>query len=237
VKIHPGHKPMRRVSLYCLSALTVGLVAAACGDGGGTPVGGPYGGTGKYVGPDKGNEGTEGTEGSGGSGGVAGSGGTGGTAGVASSGGTSGSGGASGTGGASGAGGAEGYGGASGTGGTSGTGTPPDAGPPPPVDSGPPATTWTDCWTKFLAPSAPSDSNCTGSCHRHTFEGAGTATGTYSWLQGRGYIDGTTSPPLISSAQSCFSWLGGNMPQGGTYSLPAAVTCFNAWAASGGKND
>jgi hypothetical protein len=89
----------------------------------------------------------------------------------------------------------------------------------------------------FLAPSAPSSSNCTGSCHRHSFEGAATATGTYNWLSGRGYIDGTSNPPLISSSQSCFSWLGGNMPLSGAYSLPAAVTCFDAWAAAGGKND
>jgi hypothetical protein len=89
-------------------------------------------------------------------------------------------------------------------------------------------------WTAYLAPSAPQ--SCIGSCHKHQFEGATTAKGTYSWLNGRGYIGGASSA-LCDPSQSCLTWLGGNMPPGGSYSLPAAVTACNSWAAAGALNN
>jgi hypothetical protein len=58
-----------------------------------------------------------------------------------------------------------------------------------------------------------------------------TASSAYSWLVSQGFIDGAFSP-LVSPAQSCLTWYGGDMPPGGT-SNPAAVAAMNAWAAAG----
>jgi len=85
-------------------------------------------------------------------------------------------------------------------------------------------------WTAYLAPGT--SGSCVGSCHRHDFEGATTAMGTYNWLKGRGYIT-STKAPLCDPSRSLLTWLGGNMPPGGPYSLPAAVTACNSWAAAG----
>jgi hypothetical protein len=62
------------------------------------------------------------------------------------------------------------------------------------------------------------------------------ASSAYSWLQGRQQIDGTSSPPIVSTSQSCLSWFTGNMPPNGP-SDQNAVNDMNAWAAAGGQNN
>jgi hypothetical protein len=61
------------------------------------------------------------------------------------------------------------------------------------------------------------------------------ASSAYSWLQSQDFIDGAFSP-LVSPAQSCLSWYGGDMPPGGTDNA-AAVTEMDAWAAAGALNN
>lgn len=68
-------------------------------------------------------------------------------------------------------------------------------------------------------------------CHNQMMS----APKAYTWLKGQGYIAGANSP-LVSSAESCLSWYGGNMPPDGT-SNPQAVTDMNAWARAGAPND
>jgi hypothetical protein len=66
-----------------------------------------------------------------------------------------------------------------------------------------------------------------------------TATKAYSYLQGEGYIGGTSSK-LVDQGKSCLSWYGGDMPPGGTGNSSSdaqAVTDMNAWAAAGGQNN
>jgi hypothetical protein len=236
---------MNRLALAASGALLGAAISAACGDGGGqTPIGGPYGGTGPYTGPNGGNEGTGASAGTGGSGGADGTGGSGGVAGSSGSSGFGGSSGSSGSGGASGVGGSSGSGGAAGAGGSSGSGgasgssgsggsggsSGHDAGPP---DTGSTAATWTEVWTNYLSPSA--STGCTGSCHYHSSEGAGTAAGTCTWLTKKGQITGSPNPPLTNTSSSDLTWFGGFMPKDGPSSDPAAVTAFNAWSAAGGK--
>jgi hypothetical protein len=72
--------------------------------------------------------------------------------------------------------------------------------------------------------------NCTR-CHNQM----SSASGSYSWLSGLLYINGTGS--LLAASGSCLSWYGGNMPPGGTRSNAQAVADFNAWAAAGAKNN
>ncbi len=111
----------------------------------------------------------------------------------------------------------------------SGVPTKDSSGPPPPVDSGgPTAPTWSQIFTDYLAGSA--EGRCAG-CHSQ----GSSASSTYSWLQGRGYISGTSSP-LVSSSQSCLSWYGGNMPPSGPNDAKA-VADMNAWAAAGALNN
>ncbi len=62
-----------------------------------------------------------------------------------------------------------------------------------------------------------------------------TASKAYSYLQGYGYINGTSSS-LVQQGSSCLSWYGGNMPPGGG-SDAQAVTDMNAWAAAGAQNN
>jgi hypothetical protein len=92
-------------------------------------------------------------------------------------------------------------------------------GPPPPT-----APTWSTIFTKYLA------SGTGGRCDSCHSEGS-SAKNLYSWLQGRGYISGTSSS-LVSSSSSCLSWYGGNMPPSGP-SNASAVSDMNAWAAAG----
>jgi mono/diheme cytochrome c family protein len=74
------------------------------------------------------------------------------------------------------------------------------------------------------------EGNCAG-CH----SGTSSAKGLYSWLQGKGYVGGS-SPALTDSNQSCLSWYGGNMPPSGP-SDQKAVSDMNAWAAAGAQNN
>jgi hypothetical protein len=72
--------------------------------------------------------------------------------------------------------------------------------------------------------------DCTG-CHSQM----GSASASFSWLQSKGYVGGS-SPALTDSNQSCLSWYGGNMPPSGG-SDAQAVTDMNAWAAAGAQNN
>jgi hypothetical protein len=65
------------------------------------------------------------------------------------------------------------------------------------------------------------------------------ATKSYSYLSGQGYINGTGSS-LVKSGKSCLSWYDGDMPPGGTGNSSSdqqAVTDMNAWAAAGAQNN
>ena len=64
----------------------------------------------------------------------------------------------------------------------------------------------------------------------------GTAAGGYTWLKGKGYIT-ASSAPLADPAQSCLSWLGGNMPPSGPSSNAAATAALTSWAAAGALNN
>ena len=91
--------------------------------------------------------------------------------------------------------------------------------------------TWTSIWTGYFAKGTAG--NCAKSgCHSQM----GTATGGYSWLAGKGYITATKAP-LADPAQSCLSWLGGNMPPSGATSNAAASSALVAWAAAGAPNN
>jgi hypothetical protein len=110
-----------------------------------------------------------------------------------------------------------------------GTVTKDSGGPPPPVDSGvSTAATWTDIFNSYLA------SGTEGKCESCHSEGK-TASALYSWLDGKGYINGTSSK-LCSSSQSILSWYGGSMPPSGP-SDATAVSEMNAWAAAGAANN
>ena len=204
--------------------LGVGVLAFAVGLGCSSadehPLGGPYGGVGTATPPstaggDPASTGAAGsptgTIGGGPSTGGAGTGGTGtggaGTGGTTDAGGTG-----SGTGGATDA----------GTGGTADAGTVPP--PPPPAPAAP---TWTQIWQAYLSPSSKGKCAASG-CHGQM----ATAAGTYSYLQARGHISGTTSS-LVNTSTSRLSWYGGDMPPSGPSSWAQAVADMNAWAAAG----
>ena len=101
-------------------------------------------------------------------------------------------------------------------------------GPPPTMDSGgpppPTAPTWSQIYANYFG------SGTIGRCNGCHSQGS-SAKNLYSWLQGKGYISGTSSP-LVDSSQSDLSWYGGNMPPGGG-SSSKAVSDMNAWAAAG----
>jgi hypothetical protein len=89
--------------------------------------------------------------------------------------------------------------------------------------------TWTTVFNNYLAGST--KGRCS-SCHS---QGSSKAN-LYSWLKGKGYINGTSSA-LVDSNQSCLSWYGGNMPTNGPSSWSQAVTDMNSWAAAGAQNN
>jgi hypothetical protein len=78
-------------------------------------------------------------------------------------------------------------------------------------------------------------SGTVGNCP-HCHSSTGSASGAFSWLQGKGYVGGA-NPALTDPAQSCLTWYGGNMPTGGPSSNASAVNDMNAWAAAGAKNN
>jgi hypothetical protein len=63
------------------------------------------------------------------------------------------------------------------------------------------------------------------------------ATKSYSYLQEKGYIDGTSST-LVSASRSILTWVssGGYMPPNGG-SNAQAVTDLNAWVAAGAQDN
>lgn len=90
------------------------------------------------------------------------------------------------------------------------------------------APTWSTIFSDYLASSK--EGRCQ-SCHSQ----GSSATKLYSWLQGKGYINGTSST-LVNKSKSCLSWYGGNMPPSGP-SDANAVSDMNAWAAAGAANN
>jgi hypothetical protein len=104
-----------------------------------------------------------------------------------------------------------------------------DSGGPPPVDSGgSTAPTWSELFTSYLA--SGTEGRC-DSCHS---EGS-SASSLYTWLKGKGYINGTSSK-LTSSSQSILSWYGGSMPPSGP-SDATAVSQMDAWVAAGAADN
>ena len=104
-----------------------------------------------------------------------------------------------------------------------------DSGGPPPVDSGgTTAPTWSELFTSYLA------SGTEGRCESCHSEGSSVSS-LYTWLKGKGYINGTSSK-LTSSSQSILSWYGGSMPPSGP-SDATAVSQMDAWAAAGAANN
>jgi len=91
------------------------------------------------------------------------------------------------------------------------------------------APTWTDIFNSYLG------SGTSGKCNSCHSEGS-SATKLYSWLQGKGYINGTSST-LVNKSKSILSWYGGDMPPSGPTSDAQAVTDMNAWAAAGAQNN
>jgi hypothetical protein len=91
------------------------------------------------------------------------------------------------------------------------------------------APTWTSIYNNYMK--SGTKGKCS-SCHSQS----SSASGLYSWLQGRGYISGKSSA-LVDSNQSCLSWYGGNMPPSGPSSYGNAVSDMNAWAAAGAQNN
>ncbi len=90
------------------------------------------------------------------------------------------------------------------------------------------APTWTQIFNSYMANGK--EGRC-ASCHSQ----GSSATKLYSWLQGKGYINGKSSA-LVSTSQSCLSWYGGNMPPSGPNDAKA-VSDMNAWAAAGAANN
>jgi hypothetical protein len=91
------------------------------------------------------------------------------------------------------------------------------------------APTWSSIFASYFA--SGTVGNCS-SCHG----GTSTASGLYTWLKGKGQINGTTSA-LADPSQSVLSWLGGNMPPSGPSSDPAAESDIKAWVAAGALNN
>ncbi len=89
------------------------------------------------------------------------------------------------------------------------------------------APTWSQIYTNYLKSSVGRCNSCHSQCS--------SASNTYSWLQGKGYISGTSSA-LVDPNQSCLTWYGGNMPPSGGQNS-AAVNDMNAWAAAGAANN
>lgn len=96
--------------------------------------------------------------------------------------------------------------------------------------SGGPAVTptWSQLYTKYLA--SGTIGNCSP-CH----SSIATPSTCYSWLQTKSMVGGA-NPVLATSAGSCLSWYGGNMPPFGPQSA-AAVADFTAWGKAGGLNN
>jgi hypothetical protein len=210
-----------RQTVFCVVAMAAGI---GCSGADEHPLGGPYGGTGSATPPTSGevapasggnDGGTTGTIGGG-----TGTGGTGGT-------GTGGTGtGGTGTGATPDAGsGGTGGGGTTDAGGGTGTGGAVDAGPvtpPPPV-----APTWAQIYASYLSASSNGQCGLSG-CHSQM----ATAAGAYSWLRGKGHINGAASK-LVNPNTSRLTWYGGDMPPRGPSTWAQAVTDMDAWAKAG----
>jgi hypothetical protein len=106
-----------------------------------------------------------------------------------------------------------------------------DASPPPHTDSGPPpaAPTWSSIYSKYFA--SGTIGHCS-SCHSQS----SSASSLYTWMKGKGYINGTGST-IVSSSSSDISWFGGSMPPQGPSSEPAAALDMKAWVAAGAANN
>lgn len=89
--------------------------------------------------------------------------------------------------------------------------------------------TWTTVFNNYLAGST--KGRCS-SCHSQ----GSSKSNLYSWLAGKGYINGKSSA-LVDPNQSCLSWYGGNMPTNGPSSWSQAVSDMNSWAAAGAQNN
>jgi len=90
------------------------------------------------------------------------------------------------------------------------------------------APTWTQIFDDYLASGTKGD--CVG-CHSQ----GSTASKLYTWMQGQGQINGTSSK--IAKSGSRLSWFGGNMPPNGPSSYGNAASDTQAWVAAGALNN
>ncbi len=102
--------------------------------------------------------------------------------------------------------------------------------PPPSGSQGTtgPAPTWSAIYARYLSPN--SEGGCGRGCDCHA-DVMGDSASAYEWLAARGYIAGAQSR-LVSRANSCLLWFGGNMPPFGVPN-ERAVRDLTAWVAAG----
>jgi hypothetical protein len=99
------------------------------------------------------------------------------------------------------------------------------------VSSGP-APTWTQIYTSYLGTGTEGGCNKSG-CHSEM----SSASAAYTWLEGKGQIDGTSASEIADPNQSILSWMGGDMPKGGPSSDATATSEIEAWAKAGAQNN
>ncbi len=125
-------------------------------------------------------------------------------------------------------GGGSGGGGGSSDGGGGGGGGGTDAG----GGGGGTAPTFTQIYTSYLASGTVGNCGASG-CHSQMRS----ASGAYSWLEGKGQINGKSSSALGDPSQSILSWMGGDMPRSGPSSDATATADIEAWAKAGAANN
>jgi hypothetical protein len=91
--------------------------------------------------------------------------------------------------------------------------------------------TFAEIFTKYMAPGTPGNCGHTPGCHAEM----SSASAAYRYLQGRGQLGG--APPTLTSAGSCLTWYGGDMPPGGLAASAQATADIDAWAAAGAQDN
>jgi hypothetical protein len=97
-----------------------------------------------------------------------------------------------------------------------------------PAEAAPVAPGWAVLYARYFGPESDGSCGRSRACHADVMTDADSA---YIWLTQRGYVAGAQSP-LVSAANSCLRWFGGNMPPRGTPN-DDAVRDLRAWVAAG----
>jgi len=100
------------------------------------------------------------------------------------------------------------------------------------LQQSPPPPTWAAIFAAYFGPGSPGSCGRASGCHAEEMRDASSA---YDWLARRGYIDGTRSA-LVSPANSCLRWFGGNMPPQAR-AAEDATRDLQAWVAAGALDD